>query len=115
MHLRALVDRPDVGPLDHSHLWLVALLTFGLGDVATTALGLGVDGVAEASPVVAPLIGQHGLVALVALKAAVFAVAFGLWTVVPRPERDGIPIGLAVIGAPVTVWNLAVVGVAVLG
>ncbi len=99
-HLPAVTD---------ARLWLLAVLTFGVGDLTTTALGLGVDGVAEASPVARRLIGHGGIAALAALKGLVVAVAFLASRLVPHPHRVGVPLGLIALGAPVTVWNLLVV------
>ncbi|MFB6073758.1 MAG: hypothetical protein ABEJ89_01955 [Haloarculaceae archaeon] len=115
MHWPTSGARIDTRRLDRRVLWLAVLLTFVLGDLATTALGLGVSGVTEASPVAAGLIGMHGVAGLAGLKCLVVAGAFACWSVVPRPHRDGIPLGLTAVGAVATAWNLLVVAVAVYG
>lgn len=93
-------------------LWLVAFVFFGVGDVATTALGLTIEGVVEISPTVGPHLVAYGIGAMVALKLALFAGAFLLWRYVPRPHCLGIPLGLALVGVGVTGWNLGVIVVA---
>lgn len=104
-------DRPRVVS---SRLWLVSVLFFGLGDLVTTSIGLGTVGVVETSPVAAALFEQFGFGAIVALKTGTLGGGYGLWRVVPRPHRDGIPLGLASLGVLVTTWNLHVLTVALL-
>ncbi|MFB6080117.1 MAG: hypothetical protein ABEJ81_03870 [Haloferacaceae archaeon] len=94
-----------------TRLWLVAVLFFAVGDVATTSVGLGSGRIAEAGPVAAPLIGRYGIAALVALKVGTFGCCYLLYRVVPRPHDAGVPLGLATIGVVVTGWNLAVMAV----
>ena len=96
-------------PLDvEGLLWVIALFFFGLADVATTGVGVASVGVTEFSPTVGPFLDQYGLGAMVFLKVLVFAGAYTLWRVVPRPERLGVPLGLAMLGVFVTGWNLSV-------
>jgi hypothetical protein len=95
-------------------LWVLAVLFFGVGDLLTTGIGLSVNGVSEIAPVVKVTITHYGLLALVLLKVLGITWAYALWTVVPRPYRVGIPLGLTIIGIPVTAWNVHVVLVAVL-
>lgn len=93
-------------------LWLVAALFFGLADAATTGFGLSTALVAERSPTVGHAVEQNGMAAVLFLKLAVFAVAYALWRVVPRPHRVGVPLGLAILGVAVTGWNLGVLYIA---
>lgn len=92
-----------------SVLWVTAVLFFGVGDVATTGIGLSVDGVAEGNPVVAPLVDSYGLAAVVGLKLLTFGVCYALWRLVSHPSRVGVPIGLSLLGGAATWWNLFVV------
>lgn len=104
-------------PLDRrrvvsSRLWLGSILFFGVGDLLTTAIGLATVGVFELNSVAASLDQQFGFVAMVALKFGILAGCYLLWQVMPRPHRDGIPLGLASLGVLVTAWNLHVLMVA---
>lgn len=96
----------------HAGLWAVALLAFGLGDTATTAVGLSM-GAPEANPILGGVVGAHGLWGIVGLKAGVLAVGAGAYALLPRPEAIGVPAGLAVLGVCVTAWNAAVLVVMV--
>lgn len=93
-------------------LWLFAILFFGIGDAATTGLGLTIEGVAEHSPTVGPHLEKYGFPALIAMKSALFVGGFLLWRTVPRPHSLGIPLGLALVGVVVTGWNISVLVVA---
>lgn len=86
--------------------WALGVAFFGVGDLVTTALGVGAVGLAEANPVAALAIGRHGLLALAALKAVAFAGSYAVWRVLPAPYRVGVPFGLAALGVAVTAWNL---------
>jgi len=91
-----------------SLLWVVAVLTYGVGDLLTTGAGLRTAGIAEAGPVVASLLNWAGIVPLIVLKLAVFGFGYGLWRLVPGPHDVGVPLGLASVGVVVTAWNLLV-------
>lgn len=95
------------------HLWLVAVLLFGVGDVATTAVGLSVPGVIETDPVALWFLERFGFASLLGLKAAAFGACYVLWVLVPSPHCWGVPLGLAVVGVSVTAWNSLVVATAV--
>lgn len=105
------MDRRFAGvslPVEAAWPWLVAVLFFGVGDVVTTSVGLGVDGVSETCPVTRPLVGWYGPPAFVALKVAAFAGWYALWRALPRPYCAAVPVGLAVLGVALTAWNLHV-------
>lgn len=90
-----------------THLWVLAVLFYGVGDLATTLVGFQQPAVAEVG-VLAAALSAHGAAGFVALKTASFLL-FGLfWVVIPDPYRIGIPLGLAVLGAVVTAWNTVV-------
>lgn len=95
---------------DHRQLWIVGILFFGVGDLVTTSVGIGVAGVVEGNPVAEPLIRQYGVGALAGLKALTFAGCYLVWRLTVRPYNTGIPLGLAVLGVSVTAWNLFVLG-----
>lgn len=89
-------------------LWASAVLLYGVGDGATTYLGLRDGTVAEIGPVAALVMGDAGIAGLFALKVVLFAISFALWYVVRTPGRIAIPLALAVTGALVTAWNAVV-------
>lgn len=100
------VDLPD---LSGSTPWLLAVLLFGVGDVVTTSVGLGLPGVVEADPVARILIDSFGVGSIVVLKLLAFALCYAVWRTVPRPYCLGVPLGLATLGGAVTVWNTLIV------
>lgn len=112
MHER---EASSVAPLVDSQaaLWAAGILFFGVGDLLTTAVGLQVGGVTERNVVPAFLIGQYGLGAMFGLKLLAFGGCYALWRVVRRPHRLGVPLGLALLGIVVTLWNLGILLVAV--
>jgi hypothetical protein len=91
------------------HLWVLAVLAYGVGDVGTTAIGLGIDGVVEANALLAPAVTAHGLSALVGWKLVAFGLIYAVARIVPRPYSIGCPAGLAIVGTVVTVWNVGIV------
>ena len=92
--------------------WIIAVLTFGMGDIVTTYLGLTTGVGVEASPIAALLLQTNGFVAIYVVKVAVFGLLYLLWRVTPPPYDVGVPLGLCLLGAGVTMWN---VGVLVVG
>lgn len=98
-----------VSELDHAQLWILAVLFFGIGDVVTTGVGLELAGVVEVHPVAAALFQQSTVATMVALKSIAFAGCYLLWRVAPSPSSVGVPLGLAVLGVTVTLWNSAIV------
>lgn len=107
---------PFGGVLDgvRAKLWALALLFFCVGDVTTTHAGLSISGVVEAGPVVAPLVREYGVAAMIGLKAATVGLFYGFATVLPEPQSAGVPLGLTLVGLSVTGWNLVVISLAVL-
>lgn len=104
------IERPQYG---RAMLWLTAIAFFGIGDVLTTSIGLGMDGIREAGPVTSLLIEEYGLPSMVAAKAGILCGSYALWTFAPRPTRVGIPLGLAVLGIVVVWWNLFVIALTI--
>lgn len=78
-------------PLE-GHLWALAVIV-AAGDVVLTAWGLQA-GLAEGNPVVAALLSQVGIVALVGLKGALLGLAAGCRWLRPR-WGPWLPLGLA--------------------
>lgn len=89
-------------------LWTVALLGYGVGDLATTLIGLATGRGAEAGPVAAELVAEFGLLALVALKLSSLATFYLTWRLVAWPFRVAVPLAVAGVGLVVTVWNVVV-------
>lgn len=90
-------------------LWLAAIAFFGIGDVLTTGIGLGIDGIREVGPLTGVVIEQYGPLSMVATKIGIFCSSYALWAVAPRPSRVGIPLGLTILGIVVVGWNLFVI------
>jgi len=93
---------------------VIVFLSFGVGDVLTTSVGLRIDGIIEFSPLMAPLLQQYGFAVLVIPKLVVIGSCYLLWRFLPTPYSVGVPLGLAVVGVAVTGWNLHVLAVAVM-
>lgn len=91
-------------------LWGLACLLFVVGDMITTAIGIA-QGATEANPMPALLIDRVGLIAGMAmLKLAAMVVILAGFSAVPEGlPREAIPGSLAVFGALIIAWNLAVV------
>lgn len=86
-------------------LWIVAILTFGVADTALTVYGLSNGLAVEANPLPAFYAETYSAVSLVFLKASFMLSQYIAYRLVPREWRVGIPIGLAGLGVPVTLWN----------
>jgi len=90
-------------------LWIVALLLYGLGDLVTTLVGLSQQGLVEIGPVAGPVLDAYGTPGLVVLKSGTFAGSYVAWRLLGASHRVGIPLGLAVVGLIVTVWNTTLI------
>lgn len=99
-------------PTPHRNLWLVAILTFGIGDVVTTSVGLRHQGVHELHPISERILGVAGPAGMVATKLLLFILAYAAYRASPRDVRIGIPIGLVLLGSLVVVNNLRVIDAA---
>jgi hypothetical protein len=98
----------DPSRVDGATLWVLGVLFFGVGDLATTAVGLGTESATERNVVPALLVDRYGIVALLGLKLLAFGVCYVLWRVAGQPYRLGVPLGLSLLGVVATGWNLAV-------
>lgn len=111
---------PRVGLSSSSTSWILAILFFGVLDVAVTIVGLHGYTTESHFAYLAVLdlfafLRPYGfflqLVATLTIwKAAAIVALFGLYRVAPREYRIGVPIGLAAWGAVVLVWNLHAIG-----
>lgn len=94
--------------------WVIAVLFFGGGDVATTIIGLGMAGPVEAGPLPGILIELYGPIAIILVKLLVFTGSYLAWRMTPEPYRLGIPLGLGLVGIVVTAWNIHILIIALL-
>lgn len=90
-------------------LWLVAVVTFGFGDILTTVIGLRTGIATEASPVAADVINANGLGFIYIVKATVFGFFYLIWRLTPPPYKVGVPFGLSLLGMNITIWNISVI------
>jgi len=92
MHLRLIAPSIELSP-DRS-MWVTAILFYGVGDVVTTSIGVSMEGLTEAGPLLAFLIEQYDLdvvatfVAAVGMKAAFFS---SFKAEPPASRSDGLP------------------------
>ena len=86
-------------------LWVLAVGFFLVGDLVTTSIGVSTGQIAEVGPLADPIVSRYGVSGMVALKFVVVGGSYLVWTLLPSPERVGIPLGLLLVGALVTAWN----------
>ncbi|QHS17177.1 hypothetical protein [Halopenitus persicus] len=89
--------------------WFGALAFFGAGDLLTTAVGLYLPTIVEASPVGVWIVRSFGIWTIAPVKVLLLGGFFTLWVAVPRPHNVGIPLGLCALGVLVTGWNLSII------
>lgn len=106
MHWRGLIGSVDFPRLSGTQLWLLAVFSFGFGDMVTTIVGLRMAGVTELHPISSYLFQYSTLGAIIGLKTIVFGIGYVLWKCTPRPDRLAVPLGVITVGVPVTAWNL---------
>ena len=90
-------------------IWITVLLFFVVGDVLTTYIGLSLPFIGEAAPIAAPLYYSYGFLLLILLKVGFTGGMYLLWRQIDSLSRIGIPLGLALVGLVVTVWNSIVI------
>jgi len=89
--------------------WLMALVLFVGGDMATTALGLRL-GAVESNPVALLGITELGLwPAMLSAKAVVVGWTVGCWHYSPDRYRIIFPIVLMLLGLGIVTWNTWVI------
>jgi len=91
------------------HLWMLAVLFFGIGDVILTSIGLSLTGVVEAGPLAGPMLREFGFGTMYLLKGGLFGFTLLMWRLTPDPEAVGIPLGLSVLGILVCIWNTLII------
>ena len=98
-----------------SWLWWLSVTFFGIGDLMTTAVATFVVPIAERSPTIGVVMSSYGFAGFVAIKLAVFVVAYIVWRGVGYPDNVGVPLALSVLGVGFTTWNLVVIGFTMAG
>ncbi|SNZ05008.1 hypothetical protein SAMN06269185_0749 [Natronoarchaeum philippinense] len=94
-------------------LWVLAVAVYGVGDLASTLVGLQL-GATESNPIPAALIelspGFLAVVVVLSLWKAATMAAFALvaWRL-PSPYAAAVPAGLCLIGVTVVGWNASVI------
>jgi len=106
----ASTERGVLGPVRERprSVWLLAVLTYGVGDALTTVVGTAGASAAEAGPLAAAFIDAWGVGGLLLLKGLTLAAFYALWHTLDTPGRVAVPLSLAVVGTGVTAWNLSV-------
>ncbi len=87
--------------------WLLAVLLYGVGDYVTTVLAVRRADVVEANPaVIALLSDEPSPLGFAVLKSGALVICFlGFLSISASPIAIGVPIGIAALGAIVTVSN----------
>lgn len=104
-------------PREFYLLWFVALLTYGIGDTATTIVAVStVPTLAESNLVVAAILAGGGLPALLLVKLLVFLVMLAI-SVRGTRRSDRLtyywpPVVTALLGLILTGWNLRLLATA---
>ena len=92
----------------HRFGWILAIALFGIGDLVTTIYFIAEFGAVETHPVGGAAIDTLGYWALVPLKVLALGVCYALYRVAPREYAVGVPIGLILLGAYLSVWNTVI-------
>lgn len=90
----------------HTRLWSVSVLTFGIGDVFTTLFFISAGANFEGNPLAAFIFQEYGLFWMLPWKVLVFGLFYAGYRVTSPNYRIGVPLGLAVVGTIVSVWNV---------
>ncbi|ELY65094.1 hypothetical protein C490_14030 [Natronobacterium gregoryi SP2] len=88
-------------------MWLLAVATYGIGDLSSTLYFVSTTPVVEVHPIAASVTDAVGHWILVPWKLAALLLFYGLYRVTPSDYRIGVPIGLFLLGSVVTIWNVS--------
>ena len=91
--------------MNDSHLWGLAVATYGIGDLVTTGFGLGVPGVVESHPVSEKVIDNAGMPGMVGVKIVTLSGFGAMYSMTPEEYRSGVPIGLGLLGTFIVALN----------
>lgn len=100
------LDWPSLPSVAH-WAWAAALLTYGLGDVTTTAIGLSV-GATEMNPVIGEVLAAFGIAGFVGVKAIEFGAGYAIYRRAPGRYAVAVPVYIAAVGAFAVAWNLQI-------
>lgn len=97
-------------PAEFYLLWLIAALSYGLGDMVTTSVVFVTPRVGESNPLVALVLDQLGLAGFVGAKLVIFGLllAIGVKGAIDddRLSYYGPPVLAILVGTVLTAWNL---------
>jgi len=91
--------------ISDEELWATAITTYGIGDIATTASGLSVTNVDESHSISKIVLESYGVPGMVAVKAISLLAFYKGYQLVPEEYRQGIPLGLTILGAGIIASN----------
>lgn len=89
--------------------WSGAALTFGIGDLATTYVGLQIDGVYEMSPTANIILQSGGYTNLIIAKSFTLIILIAVYKAVDEDWMVAVPITLILVGVFITLWNLHII------
>lgn len=90
-------------------MWGLAILTFGVGDIYTTSIGLQQAAINESNPAAKTVLNHFGTGGMIFTKAAVFGASYIAYKNIDDTSKSGIPIGLSLLGAGVTLHNASLI------
>ncbi|WP_139326661.1 DUF5658 family protein [Natrinema saccharevitans] len=96
------LTRPSINTI----AWICAVISYVIGDTATTVYFLSTTPATEANPLVETLIGSYGLWAIVGWKLLLFGPFYLVYRLSPAWARITVPIVVALLGVVLTGWNL---------
>lgn len=96
----------------HHKLWAGAILTFGVGDLATTYIGIQTEGVREFNQSAHLFMSYGGFEMLILAKLAAMLIILGLSRFRYDCMRWIAPLTLTLMGVSITAWNTGVILVA---
>ena len=87
----------------------MSLLTFGVGDIYTTSKGLQQAEIDESNPAAKAVLNHFGTGGMILTKVAVFGASYIAYKNIDGPSKSGIPMGLSILGAGVTLHNASLI------
>jgi hypothetical protein len=100
------IERPQI---PDNLFWGASVLTFGVGDIYTTSKGLQQAEINESNPAAKEILNRFGTGGMVLTKLAVFGASYIAYKNIDGQSKSGIPIGLSILGAGVTLHNASII------